>query len=314
MRRWPMTSHRLGFSIIEILVVLGIIAVFFSLLLPAVQTARDASRRMQCSSNLHNIGLAIHAYGDVHGCLPPGTTNPLGGNNDVSGPYSQFVMLLPYLELGSFYDLVNFDLGVSNVANSTVRRTLISQLICPALTSGLDVVEGQAITAYCGNTGSGKWVKPDGVFVTEPVGVRFSDVTDGAQYTAAVSEWVARHSKPIPPNHLLFTISSGASDQDSFVQKCLSEAPNPIGGVLLGIDWMRGFPGTSWYNHQLEPNQVSCFAFGTAMQWSAYTAGSIHNGDGVNLLKVDGSVEWVRGSIDRSIWRAMGSRNGNEVF
>ncbi|MDQ3329667.1 MAG: DUF1559 domain-containing protein, partial [Planctomycetota bacterium] len=93
-------SRRTGFSLIELFVVLGVIALLIALLIPAVQAARETARRMQCKSHLKQLGLALHHYESAHGCFPPGGMNGL----------STHVFLLPYVERPDLYGRIEFDI------------------------------------------------------------------------------------------------------------------------------------------------------------------------------------------------------------
>src|SRR3954469_2860277 len=100
---------RRGFTLVELLVVIAIIGVLVALLLPAVQAAREAARRGQCSNNLKQIGLALHNYETAIGTFPPGRLNTyVKGNGHCWGAYSQ---LMPYLELGALFDAMNFSMN-----------------------------------------------------------------------------------------------------------------------------------------------------------------------------------------------------------
>src|SRR6516165_3778463 len=98
MARKAHTAPRCGFTLIELLVVIAIIAVLIALLLPAVQAAREAGRRMQCSNNLKQMGLALHNYVNVNGALPPTTLTFIYGN--FKSEWSAIARMSPYLEMG----------------------------------------------------------------------------------------------------------------------------------------------------------------------------------------------------------------------
>ncbi|MEX0792002.1 MAG: DUF1559 domain-containing protein [Pirellulaceae bacterium] len=99
----PSTRARAGFTLVELLVVIAIIGVLVALLLPAVQQAREAARRMQCSNNLKQLGLAFHNYHDTVGKLPPMYIQ-LVPSTDNEGHWAWSAFLLPYLEQGNTYD------------------------------------------------------------------------------------------------------------------------------------------------------------------------------------------------------------------
>ena len=129
-----------GFTLIELLVVISIIGVLVGLLLPAVQSAREAARRMQCTNNLKQIVLATHGYIDVWSTLPRGgflqRISAGSGLYDSTGsPYLSggvFLGLLPYLEQRPLYDAMNFQVNIFTAINATVSATGIATLWCPS--------------------------------------------------------------------------------------------------------------------------------------------------------------------------------------
>ncbi|MBM4076801.1 MAG: DUF1559 domain-containing protein, partial [Planctomycetes bacterium] len=102
-----------GFTLIELLVVIAIIAVLISLLLPAVQQAREAARRTQCRNNLKQIGLALHNYHDSFTAIPPGWIGVTANVPDIEGTngFSWAVFLLPSMDQGNLYNRINFNLS-----------------------------------------------------------------------------------------------------------------------------------------------------------------------------------------------------------
>jgi prepilin-type N-terminal cleavage/methylation domain-containing protein/prepilin-type processing-associated H-X9-DG protein len=128
MKRRP---RRFGFTLIEILVVIAIIGLLLALLLPAVQSAREASRRAQCTGNLKQLALAALQYHDSVGCLPMGayfsTSKPI---SSCSGPYT--FALLPYIEQRAVFDAINFNVAPDVTVNSTIHGIGIATLWCPS--------------------------------------------------------------------------------------------------------------------------------------------------------------------------------------
>jgi prepilin-type N-terminal cleavage/methylation domain-containing protein/prepilin-type processing-associated H-X9-DG protein len=201
-----------GFTLIEILVVVAIIGLLIAFLLPAVQSAREAARRIQCANNLKQIGLALHAYHDDVGSLPWGQ-GPFGWND-----WGAIALLLPHLEQGPLYNSINFSQDLLPArpgcpANSTVQLTRLDVLLCPSDVDRLANPEGHS--NYAGNAGSNPlffgrssrsnafpvaavYPTPDGLFAfvsappDPPFGsvVSFQGIPDGLSQTAAFGERV----------------------------------------------------------------------------------------------------------------------------
>ncbi|TWT33042.1 Type II secretion system protein G precursor [Blastopirellula retiformator] len=126
-------SRRPGFTLVELLVVIAIIGVLIALLLPAVQQAREAARRMHCSNNLKQIALAMHVYNDVHNTFPIGTCqHNSGGIVNSRGFMGWAIAILPYVEQQNLYDLYDHSVDSLSSRNQAVRETSLAAYNCPS--------------------------------------------------------------------------------------------------------------------------------------------------------------------------------------
>jgi prepilin-type N-terminal cleavage/methylation domain-containing protein/prepilin-type processing-associated H-X9-DG protein len=208
-------AGRLGFTLIELLVVISVIGVLIALLLPAVQAAREAARRLECANNLKQIALAAQNYLSAVGMLPQGMPFQVDMNNPGGTDWGQlwvshsvFVSLLPHLEQQPLFNMVNFQVCIFNAPNYTVSATAVKGLCCPsdfkASEPGTIPDGGQAdpgvttmrYTSYAGNAGT--WVlwfqqqlppqnDMNGLFYIRSA-VSFASITDGSSNTFAFSE------------------------------------------------------------------------------------------------------------------------------
>jgi prepilin-type N-terminal cleavage/methylation domain-containing protein/prepilin-type processing-associated H-X9-DG protein len=317
-----------GFTLIEALVVIAIIGILIALLLPAVQMAREAARRLQCVNNLKQIGLALHGYHDAIGSFPWGE-GPDNWNN-----WSAHVLLLPHIEQGALFNAFNFanynwpcqprPTGV----NTTAQLTTLSLLLCPSDLDRLSVPQGHV--NYCTNAGIDQNFAPksapSGLFAQAPYcpnTVRFQDITDGLSQTVAVSERVKGIDDitsiydPLTPSSSLVNANGLQATAPAYYAFCIKTAPTP-GVALFGVHqtigafgayWFYGGPTSTRYNHIMPPNTWSC---GSGQTDGAYTASSRHPGT-VNVLLADGSTRAVKQTIGVPVWWALGTRAGGEV-
>ncbi len=353
MRHMGRTSR--GFTLIELLVVIAIIAVLIALLLPAVQAAREAARRIQCTNNIKQIGLALHNYLSAVNTFPPGRFNShITGNGNCWGAYSQ---LMPQMEQQAIFSSFNFNLAPelepslpSAAANSTAASTFLSALICPSDSAPMTLItaagENYATHNYDFNVGSNYPLQerfpagftspfsgpPNGPFF-ENRGVAPAEFTDGMSSTVAVSETIRSNSTSTyatdPTRVFLVTGDNKTtgppltSDAD-YASICLAlPATTTQFQATKGVRWHYGAPGHTMYNHRRVPNdpQPDCrgglpHSDKSDPNWSNLslnvTARSLHPG-GVNSLMADGSVKFMKNTINVVTWQALGSRNGGEV-
>ena len=123
---------RAGFTLIELLVVIAIIAVLISLLLPAVQSAREAARRMQCTNNLKQIGLGLHNYEGITGAFPPSNIAGIINGTFTYNGFSIHARVLPFMEQGVAFNSINFFFTHRTVQNSTVVGLALTCFLCPS--------------------------------------------------------------------------------------------------------------------------------------------------------------------------------------
>src|SRR3954469_8704700 len=130
-------SRRRGFTLIELLVVIAIIGVLIALLLPAVQAAREAARRMQCVNNLKQMGLALHNYESVAGAFPMSdvVADPGKPYQSTNG-FSVHVRILPFAEQGVAFNALNFTVNHQHDANTTIVGMKVGLFVCPSDPNG----------------------------------------------------------------------------------------------------------------------------------------------------------------------------------
>jgi prepilin-type N-terminal cleavage/methylation domain-containing protein/prepilin-type processing-associated H-X9-DG protein len=321
-----------GFTLVELLVVTGIIAVLIALLVPAVLAAKEAGRRASCLNNLKQIGLAIHSYHATNNMLPFGVGPDDDGSIATTGSlnarrYSCHAQLLAYLELGTIFNSINFMLDpffprVSGLAtpsgapgvNGTAALAVISVFLCPSDEDRLDQPWGHNNYRSCnGATWSGR--AGNGMFGQAST-TRFADIIDGLSNTAAFCEREKGTGDPTVYDRLADLYANpGAWTQATFSQWCASltqaQAVTLYHDVDGGQNWLEGNMNWTRYNHVLIPNSNACK---NGLTWNgvAMTATSAHPG-GVNLLLADGSARFVKSSIAPSTWLALATIRGGEI-
>lgn len=185
----PARVRRDGFTLVEILVVLTVIGVLVGLLLPGIQAAREAARRMQCSNNLRQIGLALHSYHSAYKRFPPGgiQVRPEVGDGK---QFAWSAFILPQLEENAVFEQIDFDYAFDDPVNADVAAIPISTFICPSTPRSELTSLGRGVSDYGGIYGERitQPNDPPSGFLIHDVALRFRDITDGTTHTYAVGE------------------------------------------------------------------------------------------------------------------------------
>jgi prepilin-type N-terminal cleavage/methylation domain-containing protein/prepilin-type processing-associated H-X9-DG protein len=292
---------RCAFTLIELLVVIAIIAILIGLLLPAVQKVREAAARLKCSNNLKQIGLAFHSYHAANERFPPGFVSASATvNSDGLGPgWGWAAHLLPYVEQDNLFRQINFAQDV-RASSAGPRTTSLSVFLCPSDSpvgpTFMTVDDGGnplVAVAFANYVGVGGTYEVTG-FPDTGTGVlyrnsrtRVADVTDGTSNTMFVVE---RASKRSP-----MTTWVGA------VTGCIAPPLNPAlddeGPPVLVLTNTGTAADARTPSNPLDHVE---------------DANSRHTG-GVNALFGDGSVRFVRDSVNPVVWEAISTRAGGEA-
>ncbi|HEX6986178.1 MAG TPA: DUF1559 domain-containing protein [Planctomycetaceae bacterium] len=325
--------RRSGFTLTELLAVIGIIGLLLALTIPAVMYARESARRAQCQNNLAQVGRALHNHHATYGRFPEAVP-PKDGSATQSGPLNPpQVALLPYIEQGNLFGKIDPRYGGGHQVEppfSETARTVLPVYVCPS-----DPVAGGNSYRACtgpdayyvptswlrfwtetGESGRGAFVAverisaanfADGLGNTVGFSEKRKSDQVGDQYDRETDAWYTgiANVTPYPPT-------------DSMVKLCDSLSGEPSA--------FHGYAGASWqyvgyfyalYNHSVGPNshvpdcEASSRAPNATPTGGVYKASSYHRG-GVNALLMDGAVRFVADEVDLAVWRAASTRAGGE--
>lgn len=316
-----------GFTLVELLVVIAIIGILIALLLPAVQAAREAARRMKCANNLKQITLAIHSYASALQVFPPGVVSPNPHTNDNgwdrpktphwSSDITWPTLILPYIGEQVIYDVYDFSQPAVSVANAMGRSQTVMMYVCPNDT--LQINEPRPGQKGGGTSGVGNWnvysrmrlnyaanygntnydqsdmpgVRFLGGFFTCGEAYRAADIPDGLSHTVAFSEVLPLHGAAYrgPPGDGM--VAEGGQAFEAYLTP---NSPSP--DVVCNV---------------CSTNRVIEVPCVVDMDDTRQTIASrsVHP-RGVNCSLGDGSVRFIADEIDVHTWRAICTSRGSE--
>jgi type II secretory pathway pseudopilin PulG len=305
---------RRAFTLIEFEVVSAIIAVIVALLLPAMVAARSASRRTNCINNLKQIDLALQSYLNAYNVLPSGSYDAVRPVASGSGGYqvSWIVSMLPYMEQSALYHAFNFQHGAEDPVNQTVRMSWLSSMLCPSDGSagqswfaarpapGQGVEPGRSSYAGCQNDVEAPIDEDNhGVFFLNSH-VRVVDVTDGLSQTILVGEVPWRSS----------------AGWVSGTRATLRNTGHPINGVTFAAVALAG-AGSPRLPKTLTAQELDQKIDSGELKVAPTFVGgfgSSHVGQGANFALGDGSVRFLKQSIDATVYQRLGHRCDGEMI
>lgn len=281
------TNKRSGFTLVELLVVIAIIGILIGLLLPAVQSAREAARRVNCGNNMVQLGLALHHHEFSVERFPAGVTNPDGPiRNEATGKHiSWTVRILPFLEQHTMYSEFNREAGVYADANKPVVERAVPTLLCPSNPYIADKGRPE-MSHYAGchhNVEAPIDSDNNGIFYLNSE-TRFRDITDGSSQTILVGE--------ILGNRQGLSWASG------------TRATLRNTGEIANTNKTQIFEDSREFLREKNPSYAPLHVGGF---------GSCHPG-GATFVFADGSTVFLTDHLDKELYQQLGHKSDGELL
>lgn len=333
---WEMVRARsgfTGFTLVEVLVVSGIISLLAALTIPAVQQARESARRLQCGNNLKQIGLAINIYHATHNVFPPtySRSNSRKDNKRLINlkMYSLHAHILPYLDKVTLFQALNFQAPICDPhrgiykycdgydVNRTVMATTIDTFLCPS-DGGGGVSGWTGGVNYRANLGTERWgFSTNGPFMNSLAQLSAADSLDGLSNTVAFCEKLrgGTNSNITDMRRTMITGGRGSPYTiDDSLASCVNSRSrfDPVISAT-GLCWTVGELSQTNYNHIIEPNSTIPDCVLPSKSTSGIVGARSNHPGGVQTLFMDTSVRFTSNSVSREVWRSLGTRAGGEI-
>lgn len=289
-----MKSQLRGFTLVELAVVIAIIAVLISLLLPAVQNAREQARRTQCTNNLAQLGIAVSSYEASYRCLPPGSVDLRGPIDDSATGYrfSWVARILPYIEKKSLANSLNFTQSVFSPAQVTARICSINTMFCPSNSFG---IRGSHFAACYNDLDLPITDKNQGAFpLNGPI--LLDDISDGLVSTIFIGE------KLPGGDEAGWAVGNRSTLRNTDLPLNATKLPSFSSNLPDLIDSNETYVEPMTNVAELEANVPVVGGFG-----SPHSQGS-------NMLFGDGSVRLIKRSIRLDVFRLLGNRHDGNLI
>lgn len=338
-----MTMRRLraGLTLIELMVVIGVIGLLMALTIPAVLSSAEASRRTGCSNNLRQIGLVLNSYHSVFNVFPAACGIPNYGTIDGKvgiaqlKQYSVFTQLLSQVDNTAIFNTLNFSnalddfyrfesalltLGVEQ--NDTAFGTVISVFTCPS-DAGRGAPGRTGGTSYRVNLGTGDTMTGEAC-ARGPISAyrnsSYADIVDGSSNTVAFSErpmgGLGRDAFSPNTDYVRGNFLTFSSSPEESLSKCASlHVTRNNFETTAGLTWAIGTFGQTCYTHAAPPNykHFDCETSPSHPVLAVITARSYHP-HGVHVVYASGAARFCTDAVDVSLWRALATRAGQEII